>query len=68
MASFQDYVNQEIDSEIDEANANQQARDEKTGRFVPDRFKGKEITDVIKSYEELEQLNSSQAQDIGHKR
>lgn len=60
MAKIEDYLSQEID----EAAANQRARDEK-GRYIPDRFKGKDIGDVIKSYEELEKLNSRQAQDLG---
>lgn len=60
MAKYEDY----LESEINEAAANQRERDEK-GRFIPDRFKGKDITDVIKSYEELEKLNSRQAQDLG---
>lgn len=64
MASFADYVTGDLEKEIGEASDNQRARDEK-GRFIPDRFKGKDITDVIKSYEELEKMNSRQAQDLG---
>lgn len=63
MAKYDDYIEQEID----EAAANQRARDEK-GRYIPDRFKGKDISDVIKSYEELEKLNSRQAHDLGEMR
>lgn len=71
MASFNDYVNKQdtgLESEINEAAKEQQARDSETGRFVPERFKGKAITDVIQSYEELEKLNSRQAQDLGNMR
>ena len=68
MGSFAEYVNKDIDGEINEANANQQARDEQTGRFVPDRFKGKTTDDVIQSFEELEKLNSRQANDLGQMR
>lgn len=64
MAKYTDYVQQGIDDEIDEAAQNQRARDER-GRFIPDRFKGKDITDVIKSYEELEQLQGRTAQELG---
>lgn len=64
MAKYSDYVEDGINAEIADANANQRERDAQ-GRFVPDRFKGKEITDVIQSYEELEKLNSRQAQDLG---
>jgi len=70
MASFKDYVNQDsgLESEITEAAKEKQARDAQTGRFVPERFKDKDITDVIQSYEELEKLNSRQAQDLGNMR
>lgn len=65
MAKYEDYVKTgELENEIADASANQRERDEK-GRFIPDRFKGKDMTDVIKSYEELEKLNSRQAQDLG---
>ena len=60
MAKYEDYLAQEID----DAAAQQRARDEK-GRYIPERFAGKDISDVIKSYEELEKLNSRQAQDLG---
>lgn len=69
MASFNDYVAEDkLESEIDDAAVQQQARDQKTGRFVPERFKDKDITDVIQSYEELEKLNSRQSQDLGNMR
>ena len=64
MARYDDYTAGGLDAEIADANAKQQARDDK-GRFIPDRFKGKDITDVIQSYEELEKLNSRQSQDVG---
>lgn len=64
MARYDEYAAGGLDAEIADANANQQARDDK-GRFIPERFKGKDITDVIQSYEELEKLNSRQSQDVG---
>lgn len=63
--AYNDYQrNNGINQEIADARANQRQRDAK-GRFVPERFKGKDINDVIKSYEQLEKLNSRQAQDLG---
>lgn len=68
MANYADYVKEDgIEAEIDEAAEQQQARDEK-GRFIPERFRDKDVTEVIKSYEELEKLNSRQAQDLGQMR
>lgn len=66
MAKYEDYV-KDIESEIADAGQQQEqrARDAKTGRFIPDRFKDKSIEDVIQSYEELEKLNSRQSQDLG---
>lgn len=67
MATYKDYVEDGIDAEIDDASANKQARDAQ-GRFIPERFQGKSIEDVAQSYEELEKLNSRQAQDLGDMR
>lgn len=67
MAEYNDYVDDGIGNEIDDAAANQQARDAQ-GRFIPERFRGKDISDVVQSYEELEKLNSRQAQDLGDMR
>jgi hypothetical protein len=69
MAKYGDYA-RGIEREIDDAHSqsNQRARDAKTGRFVPDRFKGKSVEDVIQSYEQLEKLNSRQSQDLGQMR
>lgn len=66
MAKYEDYV-KDIEGEIDEAQAasNQRARDAATGRFIPDRFKGKSAEEIAQSYIELEKLNSRQAQDLG---
>ena len=69
MATYSDYVKDDnLTGEIEEAAAQQRARDADTGQFVPERFAGKSINDVIKSYEELEKLNSRQAQDLGDMR
>jgi hypothetical protein len=69
MAKYEDYVGG-IEGEIGEAakQSDQRARDAETGRYIPERFANKDITDVIKSYEELEKLNSRQAQDLGSMR
>lgn len=69
MAKYEDYV-KNIDREIDDASkqSDQRARDAATGRYIPERFKDKTIEDVIKSYEELEKLNSRQSQDLGSMR
>lgn len=69
MAKYEDYA-KNIEQEIDDAaeQSDQRARDASTGRFIPDRFKNKSIEDVIQSYEELEKLNSRQAQDLGSMR
>lgn len=68
MAKYDDYVKDELSQEIDEAQENQRARDEETGRFVPDRFKGKSAEEIAQSYIELEKMNSRQAQDLGQMR
>jgi hypothetical protein len=69
MAKYEDYA-AGIESEIGDAQAasDQRARDAETGRYIPERFKNKDLTDVIQSYEELEKLNSRQAQDLGSMR
>lgn len=67
MARYEDYAEEGINTEIQEAAAEQKARDEK-GRYIPERFRDKDISDVIKSYEELEKLNSRQSQDLGSMR
>ncbi len=66
MAKYEDYV-KDIEGEIDDASkaSDQRARDAETGRYIPERFKGKSLDDVIRSYEELEKLNSRQSQDLG---
>lgn len=66
MAKYEDYA-RNIEGEIEEAGAasDQRARDAATGRYIPERFKGKSLDDVIKSYEELEKLQSRQAQSYG---
>jgi hypothetical protein len=69
MATYSDYVKDDnLTGEINDAAAQSRARDEQTGQFVPERFAGKTINDVIQSYEELEKLNSRQAQDLGEMR
>lgn len=67
MAKYDDYATDNIDGEINDAASKQQARDAQ-GRFIPDRFQGKDIGDVIQSFEELEKLNSRQANDLGDMR
>jgi len=67
MANYTDYAKNDIDDEIIDAAGNQQSRDE-LGRFIPERFKGKSAQDIAQSYEELEKMNSRQAQDLGDMR
>ena len=63
MAKYEDYVKDELSAEIADASAGSEARAEDAG--IPDRFKGKTVEDVVKSYVELEKMNSRQAQDLG---
>jgi len=64
MARFEDYAKKDqLDTELDEANKQEQARDEQSG--IPDRFKGKSPVEIAQAYVELEKLNSRQAQDLG---
>lgn len=68
MAKFSEYRDDgNLGAEINDAAGNQRARDSK-GRFIPDRFVGKDIGDVVQSYEELEKMNSRQSQDLGDMR
>lgn len=67
MASYKDYVKDEIDNEIADANAAANARDEK-GPEIPDRFKGKSKAEIAASFVELQALNSRQANDLGSMR
>lgn len=69
MAKYEDYA-KDIENEIDDASqqSNQRARDAETGRFIPERFKGKTAEEIAQSYIELEKLNSKQSQDLGQMR
>jgi len=63
MAKYSDYVKDELEQEIEDAGDQQQQRQDDAE--IPERFKGKTVEDVVKSYTELEKLNSRQAQDLG---
>lgn len=64
MAKYEDYVkNDSIDEELEDAQEESQARQE--GATIPERFKGKSVEEVARSYSELEKLYSRQAQDLG---
>lgn len=66
----QDRFNDSLDSEILDARENQQLRDDaqEHGFEIPDKFKGKEITDIVKSYTELEKAYSRQGKSLGEMR
>lgn len=67
MARFEDYVKKDqLETELDEANTQEQARDNATA--IPDRFKNKSPAEIAQAYVELEKLNSRQAQDLGSMR
>lgn len=63
MAKYEDYVKQDLDSEIDEAAGNSEQRQQESG--IPDRFKGKSAEEVARSYSELESLYGKQSQQYG---
>lgn len=64
MARYEDYVKKdEIDSEIEDASEQSQQRQEES--TIPERFRGKPVEEVARSYTELEKLYSKQAQDLG---
>lgn len=63
MAKYLDYVKDDIDNEIVEANAEAVAR--ATEETIPDRFKGKSKAEIAASYVELQALSSRQANDLG---
>jgi ribosomal protein L29 len=66
MARFSDYVKEDqLDTELVEADVQEQAREE---AVIPERFKGKSAAEIAASYIELERLNSRQAQDLGSMR
>ena len=67
MARYEDYVKDDLDSEIADAQKNAEERQEadEKGFEMPERFKGKSAEEIAKSYEELEKMNSRQAQDLG---
>jgi hypothetical protein len=73
VARFDDYVKSEDPAPIDElekeiVDAGANAEERKDGIEIPERFKGKPVEEVVKSYIELEKLNSRQAQDLGQMR
>lgn len=67
MARYQDYVKDDLDSEIVDAQEKAGERQEAapSGFEMPERFKGKSAEEIAKSYVDLERLNSKQAQDLG---
>lgn len=66
MAKYTDYVKDDIDNEIVEANAEAEAR--AAAEVIPDRFKGKSKAEIAASFVELQALNSKQANDLGSMR
>lgn len=62
MAKYEDYVKDQLDTELEEV----EGTAEPTGEdVIPERFKGKSAEEIARSYIELEKLNSRQAQDLG---
>ena len=66
MAKFEDYVKDDLDNEI--GDAEKQAAERKAEETIPDRFKGKSKAEIAASYVELQALNSQQANDLGSMR
>jgi hypothetical protein len=66
MAKFEDYVKDDIDNEIVEANA--EAEERAKTEVIPDRFKGKSKAEIAASFVELQALQSKQANDLGNMR
>lgn len=70
MAKFSDYAQKRQDNlsdEIDEAAQNAQNR-EADNSGIPERFRGKSVEDVARSYEELEKAYSKQGNALGELR
>jgi hypothetical protein len=63
MAKIEDYVTQDLEAEIDEAGAASEQRQQE--EQVPERFRGKSVIDVAKSYAELEASFGRQANELG---
>lgn len=66
----QDRFNDSLESEISQARENQQLRDDaqEQGFEIPDKFKGKDLADIVKSYTELEKAYSRQGRSLGEMR
>lgn len=59
-----------LDSEIQDAQQNQAIREEEgeAGFELPEKFKGKDLADIVKSYSELEKAYSRQGNQLGQMR
>lgn len=59
-----------LDSEIQDAQENQQAREAEgdSGFEIPEKFRGKELAEIVKSYSELEKAYSRQGNQLGQMR
>ena len=65
MAKYEDYVkNDIIEDELEDAIESAHTRKDE-GATIPERFVGKPVEEVARSYTELEKLYSRQAQDLG---
>lgn len=66
MAKYEDYVRKEqsIESEINEAAESSASREAQ----IPEQFQGKSAEEIARSYQELESLNSRQANELGELR
>lgn len=63
MARFEDYVKDDLESEINDAQ--EQTQDRKENSELPERFQGKSAEEIAESYVELEQAYSRQGNDMG---
>lgn len=63
MAKYEDYVKDDLSTEIEDASTQSEQRQEEA--TIPERFRGKSPEEIARSYTELEKLMSKQAQDLG---
>lgn len=66
----QDYITGSLEDEITDAQQNQEERENEAeqGFEIPEKFQGKDLTDIVKSYTELEKAYSRQGRSLGDMR
>lgn len=67
MAKIEDYLQQTLDDEIEEASDESAAR-QNDEDSIPERFRGKTVAEVVASYQELESLNGRLGNELGQLR